>query len=105
MGLVIPMYYHPLLATTSGTELNAWNIRQSIKKEGMLENDVKINILIENQEINSIITNIDKSILLKRAVDLKYCKESFTQFNSILTKIFRSNAPNLSRLEQAINYC
>jgi type VI secretion system protein ImpA len=100
-SLVVPVYYHTVVPTNSGADLNAWTIRQMLGKS----EDTRIEFLMDCDAIKSSILDLQKDSFAIIAKDLLHAKASFEEFNSALSKVFSKDAPNTFGLEYALNYC
>ena len=103
--LVIPMYYHTIIPTYSGSNLNAWVIRKYLENSNATEGDVRLSVLEGCNEIQNAISEVIREEFDQNVSDLAACKVSFNKFNSLLSLTFGRNAPNLSNLEKVMHYC
>ncbi len=100
-SVVVPVYYHTVLPTVSGSNLNAWTIRHMMNKS----EDTRIDVLMDCDDIKKAILELAKDSFAVIAKDLADSKEAFTEFNSILSQIFSKDAPNIVGLSEALMYC
>jgi type VI secretion system protein ImpA len=100
-SLVVPVYYHTILPTTSGLSLNAWTIRHMLDKS----EDTRIEALMECEGLKKAILELDKDSFAFIAKDLAASKEAFIEFNGALGRVFSKDAPNVMGLSEALLYC
>lgn len=103
--VVVALYYHTLLPTISGDNLNAWNIRQIIERNDGNPDDVRSESLMEKNEIRAAILQLEKDTFSSIALELNAARHLFTEFNSALSAAFSASAPDLSGLRNTLQYC
>jgi type VI secretion system protein ImpA len=103
--IVVPLYYHALLPTTSEEGLNAWSIRQIIEKSGGNPDDVRKENLLERSDIRSAIAQLAKDEFFAIEASLSSAKTLFVEFNSALSDVFSAYAPDLTGLKTTLHYC
>jgi len=100
-SLVVPVYYHTIIPTVAGSDLNAWSIRQLLGKS----EDTRTEMLMECDALKSAIMDLNKGIFAAIKEGLELARDSFKEFNSALSSVFSRHAPNVSGLENVLTYC
>ncbi len=100
-SLVVPVYYHTIIPTVSGSNLNAWTIRHMLDKS----EDTRIETLMECDGFKKAVLELDKDSFFPIEKDLAASKEAFLVFNTALSQVFSKDAPNIMGLSDALLYC
>jgi type VI secretion system protein ImpA len=100
-SLVVPVYWHTIIPTISGSGLNAWTIRNMLNKA----EDTRIETLMECDALKKAILELNKEDFADIAKDLVASKDAFLEFNAALSRIFSKDAPNIVGLSDALVYC
>lgn len=103
--IVVALYYHALLPTVSGDNLNAWSVRRIIESQGGNADDVRPESLMEREEIRKAIVQLEAQEFDSIADDLANARERFVEFNKSLSAAFSASAPDLSGLRSTLEYC
>jgi type VI secretion system protein ImpA len=103
--VIIPLYYHNIIVTNSGTHFNSWTIRQLLEKANVTEGDIRITALRESTELKSAIFDLEKEEFSEIYSELEKLYSNFKKFNGIITKVFGKFTPSFTSLDKTIHYC
>ena len=104
--LIAPMYFAIIVNTNGGEKYSAWQFKE-ILKENKKESGYKVTqeLLLGCDKLNNVISSINKEEINKMKLSLTSCVSKFNELNTLLSNIFGSNAPNLTNLDDVLNYC
>lgn len=103
-SLVIAIYMMPLFFNKDDEGSSAWQIKMMLEADKLSGLDASFNNLSKSNNVRTFISSINKTKLLETKKLCDHAYKMFHNFNSTLSGIFSTSAPNIQNINKVLSY-